>query len=43
MLIGFLVLLVLLLAGFGTLVFMAEGMDPGTEEVRVELEDNFPR
>ena len=42
-LIGTLIVLVLLGAGFATLVFMAEGMDPGTEEVRVELEDDFPR
>ncbi|MCF8880775.1 hypothetical protein L5876_13185 [Hyphobacterium sp. SN044] len=43
MLIGFLVLLVLVVAGFGTLVLLAEGIDPGREEVRVDLEDDFPR
>lgn len=29
--------------GFGALVMMADGMEPTQEEVRVELEDNFPR
>ncbi len=29
--------------GFGTLVLIANGMEPTQEEVRVEVEDDFPR
>ena len=42
-LIGFAVVGVLALAGFGTLVLIANGMEPTREEVRVELDDDFPR
>ncbi|WP_417483125.1 hypothetical protein [Maricaulis sp.] len=44
---GFLVGLVIIVgifaAGFGTLVVIANGLQPSQEEVRVELDDNFPR
>lgn len=42
-LIGFAVVGVLALAGFGALVLIANGMEPTQEEVRVELDDDFPR
>lgn len=42
-LIGFVVVIALGLAGFGALVVMANGMEPTREEVRVELDDDFPR
>ena len=42
-LIGVLVVGVLVLAGFGTLAVIANGLEPTRECVRVELEDNFPR
>ena len=42
-LIGFGVVVVLGLAGFGALVVMANCMEPTREEVRVELDDDFPR
>jgi len=42
-LIGFAVVAVLIAGGFGALVLMANGMEPTREEVRVELDDNFPR
>jgi hypothetical protein len=29
--------------GFGVLFAIAEGIEPAQEEVRVELDDNFPR
>lgn len=42
-LIGFAVVAVLVMAGFGALVLIANGMEPSREEVRVELDDDFPR
>ncbi|MBR9826495.1 MAG: hypothetical protein GYB36_11935 [Alphaproteobacteria bacterium] len=42
-LIGLVVVVGLFLAGFGALVLMANGIEPTQEEVRVELEDDFPR
>ena len=41
--IGLVVVIGLLGAGFGALVLIADGMQPTQEEVRVELEDDFPR
>jgi hypothetical protein len=42
-LVGVLVVGVILAAGFGTLVVIANGIQPSQEEVRVELDDDFPR
>ena len=42
-LIGFAVVGVLVAVGFGTLVLIANGLEPTRENVRVELEDDFPR
>ena len=42
-LIGFAVVAVLVMAGFGARVLIANGMEPSREEVRVELDDDFPR
>lgn len=42
-LIGLAVIASLFAAGFGALVLMANGLEPTREEVRVELEDDFPR
>lgn len=41
-LIGIGVVLAILLAGFGALVLIADGMEPEREEIRVELPDDFP-
>lgn len=43
LLIGLLVFGVVVLAGFGTLAVIANGLEPSRESVSVELEDNFPR
>lgn len=29
--------------GFGTLALIANGIEPSQEEIRVELDDDFPR
>lgn len=42
-LIGLAVIAGLFAAGFGALVMMANGIEPTREEVRVELDDDFPR
>ena len=42
-LVGLVVVAGILAAGFGTLVVIANGIEPSQEEVRVELDDNFPR
>ena len=43
MLIGAAAFFVLLMAGFVSLLIMAETMTPERETVRVEIEDDFPR
>ena len=43
MLIGLAVIIGLFAAGFGALVMIANGIEPSREEVRVELDDDFPR
>lgn len=42
-LIGVAAVVGLVAIGFGTLVVIANGMEPTREEVRVELDDDFPR
>jgi hypothetical protein len=42
-LIGLVVVGGLVAVGFGALVLIADGMEPAQEEVRVELDDDFPR
>ena len=42
-LVGVAVIAGLVAIGFGTLVMIANGLGPTRENVRVELEDNFPR
>tara|TARA_R110000868_G_scaffold68551_8_gene202636 strand:+ start:4165 stop:4305 length:141 start_codon:yes stop_codon:yes gene_type:complete len=42
-LVGSVIVAGILAAGFGTLVVIANGIQPAQEEVRVELDDNFPR
>ncbi|WP_339747615.1 hypothetical protein [uncultured Maricaulis sp.] len=42
-LVGLVVVAGILAAGFGTLMVIANGMQPSQEEVRVQLDDNFPR
>jgi hypothetical protein len=42
-LIGLVVVGGLVAVGFGALVLIADGMEPTQEEVRVELDDDFPR
>jgi len=42
-LVGLVIIAGILAAGFGTLVVIANGLQPSQEEVRVELDDNFPR
>ncbi|MEE2566253.1 hypothetical protein [Hyphobacterium marinum] len=41
-LIGIGVVAAILLVGFGSLVLIADGMEPEREEIRVELPDDFP-
>jgi len=43
LLVGLGVFALLVLGGFGALVFLAESAEPQREEVRVEIEDDFPR
>lgn len=40
---GLAVVVGLAVVGFGTLVVIANGIEPTRESVSVELEDNFPR
>ncbi|WP_417468612.1 hypothetical protein [Maricaulis sp.] len=42
-LVGLVIIVGIVAAGFGTLVVIANGLEPSQEEVRVELDDNFPR
>lgn len=42
-LIGFAVVAGLFAAGFIALVMMSNGMEPTRDEVRIELDDDFPR
>ena len=42
-LVGLVVVAGVLAAGFGALIVIANGLEPSQEEVRVELDDNFPR
>ncbi|SDL82056.1 MULTISPECIES: hypothetical protein [Maricaulis] len=42
-LVGLVVVAGIIAAGFGTLIVIANGLEPSQEEVRVELDDNFPR
>ena len=42
-LVGVAVIAGLFAIGFGTLVMIANGLEPTRENVRVELEDDFPR
>tara|TARA_R110000744_G_scaffold1843_13_gene7237 strand:+ start:97267 stop:97407 length:141 start_codon:yes stop_codon:yes gene_type:complete len=42
-LVGLVVLAGVFAAGFGALIVIANGLEPSQEEVRVELDDNFPR
>jgi len=42
-LVGLAVIIGLGAIGFGTLVVIANGIEPTRENVSVELEDNFPR
>tara|TARA_Y100000052_G_C2905979_1_gene59601 strand:+ start:406 stop:546 length:141 start_codon:yes stop_codon:yes gene_type:complete len=40
---GLAVIVGLAAVGFGTLIVIANGLEPSRESVSVELEDNFPR
>ncbi|WP_417484939.1 hypothetical protein [Maricaulis salignorans] len=42
-LVGLVIVAGIIAAGFGTLIVIANGLEPSQEEVRVELDDNFPR
>lgn len=42
-LVGLVIIVGIVAAGFGTLIVIANGLQPSQEEVRVQLDDNFPR